>query len=99
MPAVPLDASVVATERQLSTTLGDEAIILGLDDSMYYGLTGAGARIWDLVQTPRTIDEILTTITAEFDVDRQRAAADLDVLLADLQARGLVAITLSTRDR
>jgi hypothetical protein len=66
---------------------------------MYYGLTGAGARIWELVQTPRTIDEILTAITAEFDVDRQRAAADLDALLADLQARGLVAITLSARDR
>jgi hypothetical protein len=96
---VPLDASVVATQRQLSTTLAEEVIILGLDDSMYYGLTGTGARIWELVQTPRTIDDILTTITAEFDVDRQRAQADLDALLADLQSRGLVAITRSARDR
>ena len=96
---VPLDASVVATQRQLSTTLGEEVIILGLDDSMYYGLTGTGARIWELVQTARTIDDILTTITAEFDVDRQRAQADLDALLADLQLRGLVAITRSAVDR
>lgn len=92
---VPLDASVVATERQLSTTLGDEVIILGLDDSMYYGLTATGARIWELVQTPRTIDDILSVITAEFEVDRERAEADLQPLLADLQARGLVAITRS----
>jgi len=92
---VPLDASVVATERQLSTVLGDEAIILGLDDSMYYGLTGTGARIWELLQAPRTVEEILTTITAEFEVDRQRAGADLDALLANLQSRGLVAITRS----
>jgi hypothetical protein len=96
---VPLDASVVATQRQLSTTLGEEVIILGLDDSMYYGLTGTGARIWELVQTPRTIDDILTTITGEFDVDRQRAQADLDALLADLQSRGLIAITRSSIDR
>lgn len=92
---VPLDASVVATERQLSTTLGDEVIILGLDASMYYGLTATGARIWELVQTPRTIDDILSVITAEFEVDRERAEADLQPLLADLQARGLVAITRS----
>jgi hypothetical protein len=92
---VPLDATVVATERQLSTTLGGEVIILGLDDSMYYGLTATGARIWELVQAPRTIDEILTTITTEFDVDRERAAADLDALLAELQSRGLIAITRS----
>ena len=96
---VPLDASVVATERQLSTTLADEVIILGLDDSMYYGLSGTGARIWELVQAPRTVEEIVTTITAEFEVDRQRAEADLDALLADLQARGLVAITRPRSDR
>ena len=96
---VPLDASVVATERQLSTTLADEVIILGLDDSMYYGLTGTGARIWELVQAPRTIEEILTAITAEFEVDRQRAETDLDALLADLQSRGLVAITRPRSDR
>jgi hypothetical protein len=96
---VPLDASVVATERQLSTTLADEVIILGLDDSMYYGLSGTGARIWELLQTPHTIDEIVTTITGEFDVDRARVEADLDLLLADLQSRGLIAITRTPVDR
>jgi len=100
MPApVPLDASVVATERQLSTTLGDEVIILGLDDSMYYGLTDTGARIWELIQVPRRIAEILDTLTAEFDVDHERAAADLQTLLAALQSRGLIAITPSPIDR
>ena len=97
--AVPLDASVVATQRQLSTTLGDEVIILGLDDSMYYGLTDTGARIWELIQVPRTIADILTTLTAEFDVERDRAAADLETLLAALQSRGLIAITRSSADR
>jgi hypothetical protein len=96
---LPLDASVVATERQLSTTLADEVIILGLDDSMYYGLSGTGARIWELLQTPHTIEEIVTTITDEFDADRARVEADLDLLLADLQSRGLIAITRTPVDR
>lgn len=96
---VPHDASVVATERQLSTTLGDEVIILGLDDSQYYGLSGTGARIWELVQTPRTVSDLLTALTAEFEVDRERAETDLAALLADMQSRGLIAITRSPRDR
>ena len=96
---VPLDASVVATERQLSTTLAEEVIILGLDDSMYYGLSGAGARIWEMLQAPREIEEIVTTIAAEFEVDRERAETDLDALLADLQSRGLIAITRTPIDR
>jgi hypothetical protein len=89
----PLDASVVATERQLSTALGDEVIILGLDDSMYYGLSETGVRIWELVQTARTVREILATLVAEYEVDRPRVETDLEVLLADLHSRGLIAIT------
>jgi len=96
---LPPDSSVVASKRQLSTTLADEVIILGLDDSMYYGLSGAGARIWELLQAPRTIAGIVDTITAEFDAERDRVAADLEVLLVDLESRGLVAITRSQADR
>ena len=96
---LPPDTSVVASDRQLSTTLADEVIILGLDDSIYYGLSGAGTRIWDLLQTERTIAEIVDTITAEFEADRERVAADLDALLADLQSRGLIVTTRSQADR
>jgi hypothetical protein len=95
----PPGAFVVATERQLSTTLGDEVIILGLDDSKYYGLTSVGVRIWELLKSPRTIADILSVITDEYDVDRQRAAADVDALLADLESRGLVAISQPRADR
>ena len=93
------DSCVVASDRQLSTTLADEVIILGLDDSMYYGLSGAGTRIWELIQTPRTIAEIVDTIATEFDATRDRVTADLEVLLADLESRGLIAITRSPADR
>ena len=80
--------------------LGEEVIILGLDDSMYYGLTGTGARIWELAaDAAHRSTRSSTTITAEFDVDRQRAEADLDALLANLQSRGLVAITRSASGR
>ena len=96
---IPADAVVVASDQQLSTTLAGEVIILGLDDSMYYGLSGAGTRIWELLQSPRTIGEIAQIITAEFDAERDRVAADLDALLADLESRGLIAITRSPVDR
>jgi hypothetical protein len=96
---IPLDAIVVASDRQLSTTLAGEVIILGLDDSIYYGLNGAGARIWELLQTPRTIRDVVDAITTEFDVDRERAAADLGALFTDLESRGLIAVTRSPADR
>ena len=94
---IPLDAAAVVTTAQLSTRLGDEVVILGLRNSEYYGLSDVGVRIWELLQTPQTLSVIVDTVVAEYDVDRERAAADLITLLEDLQARGLVAITRPDR--
>lgn len=92
---VPLEpgTSVVVTTDQLSTRLGDEIVILGMRDSVYYGLSRVGARIWDLLQTPRTVDEIVSLVVAEYEVSAAKAEQDLHKLLAELHERGLVAIT------
>ena len=95
--ALPANAAVVVTADQLSTRLGEEIVILGLRDSVYYGLSDVGARIWDLIQTPRTVDEILSALVAEYEVAAADAAAGLDRLLRELETRGLVAITLPDR--
>ena len=95
--ALPADALAVAVPGQLSTRLGDDVVILGLRDSVYYGLSGSGARLWELLQSPRRLTELVETLVAEYEVDRGVAAQDVNQLLTDLQARGLVAITTADR--
>lgn len=91
------NVTVTTAPDHLSTRLGDDVVILGLRDSVYYGLDGVGARIWELLQTPRTRDELVSAIVSEYDVSAETAAADLDTLLAHLHARGLVAIAPAHR--
>lgn len=91
---LPPDTIAVVTDDQLSTRLADEIVILGLRDSVYYGLSDVGARIWDLVQTKRTLGEIVSVLIEEYDVSREEAADGLDRLIRELETRGLVAITL-----
>lgn len=84
----------MASAGQLSTRLGDEIVILGLRDSVYYGLSDVGARIWDLIQTRRTLGEIVSVLVDEYDVSREEAAAGVDQLIKELETRGLVGLTL-----
>jgi hypothetical protein len=79
-------ASAVATTNQLSTTPGDEVVILGLRDSVYYGLSKVGVRRWELLQQPRTLDDNAAVLVAEYDVSLNDAKADLQDLLGDLHA-------------
>jgi hypothetical protein len=79
-------ASAAATTNQLSATLGDEVVILGLRDSADYGLSKVGVRIWELLQQPPTLDDIAAVLVAEYDVSLDDAKADLQDLLGDLHA-------------
>jgi len=81
---------LVVSDEQVFTTLGGEAVILGLRDGVYYGLDSVGARIWALLVEPRSVAELVSTIVAEFDVTPERCERDVIALLDDLAARGLV---------
>jgi hypothetical protein len=90
IPALTSRTRVVASRAQLSAKLSGEAVILGLKDSVYYGLDGSGARIWELAQQPATLGSIADTLSLEFDVEREVAMRDLIDLADTLLERGLL---------
>jgi hypothetical protein len=89
MPFSPA-SRIVVSEEQVFTTLGGEAVILGLRDGVYYGLDAVGARVWALLAEPRRVPELVDAIVAEFDVTREQCERDLMALLDQLAARDLV---------
>ncbi len=91
-PALTPESRVVASKNQVSTNLSGEAVILGMHDSTYYGLDPVGARIWALVQEPRSLASVVETLTAEYDVTAERAMTDLVALAGTLIQCGLLEI-------
>jgi hypothetical protein len=86
---------LVASRNQVSCDLGEEAAILGLRNSVYYGLNPVGARVWRLLQRPRSVGEICETIVNEYDVAAERCEGDLITLLQQMLREGLVELSLN----
>jgi hypothetical protein len=86
----------MAASGLVSSELAGEAVILDLKSGTYYGLDQVGARIWELIQQPKTINEIRDTLLAEYDVEAERCQADLQTLLQELDAKQLLEIKLET---
>lgn len=86
------ESIVVAVRDQVSTNLEDEAVILHLKDGIYYGLNPVGARIWNLIQEPRSVNQVRDIIVSEYEVDPQRCQEDLLKLLQEMSHRGLIEI-------
>jgi hypothetical protein len=86
------DSTVVAAKNQVSSDLGGEVAILDLKAGVYYGLDAVGARIWSLIQEPRTVNEIRNILLEEYEVEPERCERDLLVLLQRLANEGLIEV-------
>ena len=83
---------VVAARDQVSADVDGEFVILNLADEVYYGLDGVGARVWALLEEPRTVAWLASTVSAEYQVDAETAQRDLLALVTDLAGRRLVEV-------
>ena len=86
----PAGATVAPSNDQLACELHDEAVILNLRSGTYYGLNSVGARVWNLIQQPRTIKQIRDTLLSEYNVEPERCERELFVLLKELSANQLI---------
>jgi hypothetical protein len=90
--SLSLHSIVSASPEQVSCPLGDEAAILNLKNTVYYGLNPVGARIWNLLQQPRTVGDLLTALLDEYEVEAGRCESDLLELLGRMRSEGLIQI-------
>jgi hypothetical protein len=76
----------------LSRTAGDETVLLDLGSEEFFGLDGAGARLFELLEQPQKFAKILDSLHGEYDVDRETLRADVTDLVIELIERGLVVV-------
>jgi Coenzyme PQQ synthesis protein D (PqqD) len=83
---------VVVAKEQVSCPLGEEAAVLNLKNSVYYGLDSVGARVWTLLQQPRSVGELRDAILSEYEVEARRCEKDLLALLESMRSEGLIEV-------
>lgn len=83
---------IQVAKQQVSCGLSNEAVILNLQNGIYYGLNPVGARIWELLQQPRAVGEIRFVLLREFEVEADRCTQDLENILRELLHHGLIEI-------
>lgn len=87
---------LVASPDQVSADVSPDAsgdvVILHLKDGIYYELNEVGARIWELIQQPCSVQAVLDALLIDYDADAERCEGDLLALVDDMAGRGLIEI-------
>jgi len=66
---IALDTIVSRIDGLPTVDLEGEIGMMHIEKGKYYGLDSVGSRIWELMNTPKTIDTIIQTLLEEYKVD------------------------------
>ena len=55
-----------------------------------YTLNDVGSRVWDLVESPKSVREIVAILCDEYEAPVEQITTDLVALLQELRASGLI---------
>ena len=87
LPSLSLMSVVVRSPDQVSGALDGKVVLLSIENGEYYNLNEVGSRIWELLEQPRSVAELIERLLGEFAVDRatceREALAFLEQLARD----------------
>jgi hypothetical protein len=70
--------------------VGGEVILLDGESGTYLNLNPVGAELWGLVSQGAAPEALAERLRGRYELDEERARADVAAFLGDLRARGLV---------
>lgn len=75
----------------LATDVAGQRVLLS-EELRYLGLDRTGEAVWELLETPRTFDDLVDELVRRFDVSQEQCRSDVSDFLADLEKRHVVTI-------
>lgn len=81
----------VDPEKVAWRVLDDEAVLIHLENSDYFGLNPAGAWVWArLSEAPRSVEQVAGLLATHFGLGAEAAAADAGTFLEQLRRAALL---------
>ncbi len=74
----------------LSGKFDDEVILLSRETNGYYHRGMPGSRIWELLESPRSVDELCAALQEEFEVDADTCRTEAREFIQDMVEKKLI---------
>lgn len=75
-----------------SAVIDHETVIMSLDTGRFHVIAAASAVIWEQLDSPRTLGQLVTGLAARYDVGLEQCRDDVEEFVASLADRKLVTI-------
>ena len=73
-----------------TTQMDGETVMMDTEQGKYFGISGSGKHLWDLLVEPQDLDGLTGKVCAAYDVELEVAHADVAAFLSRLLDRQLI---------
>ncbi|MGQ7262210.1 PqqD family peptide modification chaperone [Vreelandella sp. V005] len=74
----------------IAANLDGDLVMMNEKLGRYYGISGVGARAWELLETPASIDDLVSSICNEYEIDIDTCQQDIIRFAQDLMKVDLI---------
>lgn len=89
---IGVDTIVSQVPGLIAADMDGEKVMLNIDKGKYYGLDSIGSRIWELLEKPQSVSEMVDALLKEYNVEVEACQHDVLAFLSKLYDMGLVNI-------
>lgn len=86
----PEQRFAIEKDRVSWRVIDGEAVILNLDNGLYYDLNETGTVIWEAIAEGKTFRQVLEELQRKYQLDDKRLEGDLKKIVRDLKKEGLI---------
>ena len=86
------DAVIAREDTALSSQVEDRVMIMNIDSGTYYEIDKSAARIWDLLEQPKSFGELCDALCAAYEVERAQCGSDTSRFVEEMKGLGLLKI-------
>ena len=89
---ISLNSRFVQIEGNVVSDMDGEKVMLNIAKGKYYNLGEVGGAIWDIISKPTEVNEIVSTLLTQYEVENKSCESEVVAFLNTLINEGLIRI-------
>ncbi len=91
-PTISSKHLIVRGKENIVSDMGGEKVMLSVRNGRYYNLGEIGGKIWDNIEAPVSVDQVVDKLVSEYDVAQIKCKEEVVSFLELLLEEGLIHI-------
>ena len=81
---IRLESKILRNNEIPTNNIDGEIGMLDVEQGRYFALDSIGSEIWDMIETPISVNEVIDRLTKDYDVSKEQCTADVVELFESL---------------